>query len=82
VGTSTFASIPDASVVQRLRDRFGNYATFICVEDKSMDTDHTGEFQVIGEMVAVAYDNYFSIAQIPQTVFAMRVSGTHFTFEL
>lgn len=80
VGASIFKSIPDASVVSRFVDWNDQPAIFIVVEDKTKSSADSGEFQVIGEMIAVACFNYFNIAKIPQTVCALRIKGDAISF--
>jgi len=79
-GTKSFVSIPDASMVYRVAGKIQEGPTFIIVEDKQLGVDD-GEYQIPGEMLAVAFRNFLVLQlRFSQTIFAMRVIGSHATF--
>jgi len=79
VGALSFKSTPDGSMIARRTNTDVPAATVILIGDKKLGTDF-GEYQIPGEMVAVAVYNYTLISRNPQTIFAVRIVGTAITF--
>jgi len=81
LGTSSFKGVPDASLARRSPELLMTaFPTFIVIKDKKKAASHSGEYQVCGEVVAVAHFNYYNIARIPQTIFALRIAGDLVSF--
>jgi len=83
VGDTEFKSIPDVSVIMSPDPAtIAPRASLIVVEDKkSRSAAANAEFQLAGEMLATAYLNYYGRGiTFDQTIFAVRVVGTAFSF--
>jgi len=81
VGDENFTSIPDVSVIMTPSGVSPEARTsLIVVEDKkSRAAVANAEYQLAGEMLA--YTNYYARGiQFDQTIFAIRVVGTNFSF--
>jgi len=76
VADAHFQSIPDGTLISRALQMYQSPPVLVMIENKAMGTDK-GQFQIPGEMLAVAYKNYFKCGKkFDQTIFAMRVIRT------
>jgi len=80
VGSEVYKSIPDGTFIMRTVGRFGGVPAFVMIENKKAGVEG-GKFQVPGELLAVAFRNFFVYGnKNDQTIFGLRVQGSKLTF--